>query len=216
MSPWWRRQKRQALAHPKCANVVAFCAISPNRRPSGSFADQFFGNGAAGRRDASLLGGAEDVDDRPEIVFDDAPALLTELSSLRSTYRCFVNNMAEFGMGRPPLTQGDWLKFATDDFIDEGSSFEDLVRVIALSVQLARSKVVQNVARQLADSARDQVRREPHRRAGLSCGARRRWALQPGLVRSGAHSHRRLPPGDGGLRHRLGHSIAMGGCSPST
>ena len=80
MSPWWRRQKRQALAHPKCANVVAFCAISPNRRPSGSFADQFFGNGAAGRRDASLLGGAEDVDDRPEIVFDDAPALLTELS----------------------------------------------------------------------------------------------------------------------------------------
>ncbi len=81
--------------------------------------------------------------DRPEIPFDDAPALLGALADSSSTMRCLVHNMSEFGFGRPPLPADDWVETATETFTDEGSEFDALVRVIALSDMFARLKVVE-------------------------------------------------------------------------
>ena len=82
-------------------------------------------------------------DGRPEIPFADAPALLTALADSPSTMRCLVHNMSEFGFGRPPLPADDWVETATETFTDEGSEFDALVRVIALSDMFARLKVVE-------------------------------------------------------------------------
>jgi hypothetical protein len=82
-------------------------------------------------------------DDRPEIAFDDAQQLLTELAPLPSTQRCFVHNMAEFGFGRAPLSNDAWLDTAAETFTELGSDFDALIRVIALSDQLAHVKVVE-------------------------------------------------------------------------
>lgn len=81
--------------------------------------------------------------DRPEIPFDDAPALLSALADSPSTMRCLVHNMSEFGFGRPPLPADGWVDAATERFTDEGSEFDALVRVIALSDTFARLKVVE-------------------------------------------------------------------------
>lgn len=82
-------------------------------------------------------------EDRAEIAFDDAPELLTALADAPSSLRCLVHNMSEFGLGRPPLPADDWVEAASETLAEQGSEFDALVRVIALSDVFARLKVVE-------------------------------------------------------------------------
>lgn len=81
--------------------------------------------------------------DRPEIAFEDARELLGGLAGLPPTHRCFVQNMAQFGLGRPPLLDGDWLDLTTEQFDTLGSTFDALVQVVALGDSMTHSKVVE-------------------------------------------------------------------------
>jgi len=79
--------------------------------------------------------------DRPEIEFDDAPQLLTELAELDTTYTCLVHNMTKFGTGQPVQGTGDFIPAAAAAFTDGGLTFDALVAAVASSEQRALARV---------------------------------------------------------------------------
>lgn len=73
---------------------------------------------------------------RPEISFENAPDLLGQLAEQDSLYRCFVDNMSEFGTGHQARWAGDALPDALASFEAEGLTFEALVHAIAAGEQM--------------------------------------------------------------------------------
>ncbi|MEM6994448.1 MAG: DUF1588 domain-containing protein [Myxococcota bacterium] len=81
--------------------------------------------------------------DRPEIVFADAAELLSALGDLDPVHRCLVENMAEFGYGRPAHWAGEFLPNAVTGFQDDGLTFDALVGALAGSDQLFYMRIVE-------------------------------------------------------------------------
>ena len=79
----------------------------------------------------------------PQIDFEDANELLTTLAGEDAVYSCLVENMTEFGTGRRANRSGDFHQIATDTFIDEGLTFEQLLLSTAGSEQLTFMRVVE-------------------------------------------------------------------------
>lgn len=74
--------------------------------------------------------------DRPEIEFETPQELLEALGDDPSVFRCFVENMAEFGTGHRAVWSGEFLNDATDSFNADDSTFDALVRSIADGEQI--------------------------------------------------------------------------------
>lgn len=81
--------------------------------------------------------------DRPEIEFSDAKQLVAELADLDAVHACLVENMTQFGTGRPANRLGDFHGDAAADFIGEGLTFAALVRAVAGSEQRTLMRVVE-------------------------------------------------------------------------
>jgi len=79
----------------------------------------------------------------PALAFDDAEQLLTQLAETDAVYGCLVENMTQFGTGRPSSRTGPFHADATARFIAEGRTFESLVRSVAGSEQRTLLRVVE-------------------------------------------------------------------------
>ena len=72
-----------------------------------------------------------------------ARELLAALAGVEAVYGCMVQNMTQFGTGLPPIRRGDFLERATEQFSDDGRTFEALARAVARSEQRTLMRVVE-------------------------------------------------------------------------
>ncbi|MCH9684225.1 MAG: DUF1588 domain-containing protein [Deltaproteobacteria bacterium] len=80
--------------------------------------------------------------DRPEIPFDSAPELLTELAARPELQDCLVENMMEYAAGARPSFAKEFLQVAQTAYQDDGQTFEALVRAIASNERLTLMRIV--------------------------------------------------------------------------
>lgn len=66
--------------------------------------------------------------------YQDVPGLMNILEQSEETSECFVSNMLLFGTGRLFVQQdGDAISLAHDNFINDGGTYENLLKAVALS-----------------------------------------------------------------------------------
>lgn len=82
------------------------------------------------------------VGERPEIPFDSAPELLSELAARPEIQHCLVENMMEYAAGARPLAATEFLAQAEHAYLDEGQTFDALVRAVATNERLQLLRTV--------------------------------------------------------------------------
>ncbi len=80
--------------------------------------------------------------DRPEIPFESAPELLTELAARPELRRCLVENMMEYASGARPTFATEFIDEAQTSYQDEGQTFDALVRAVAGNERITLMRTV--------------------------------------------------------------------------